>query len=297
MAEENNLTANGLYFEQVDNEQGLELSLEENLQQNLVALLTDRYVKSTAARNSDEQRWITSYQNYRGLYNKDVRFRESEKSRVFVKVTKTKVLAAFGQLVDVIFGANKFPIGISATKMPEGVAKHAHLDNDTPIPGIETSVPNESLETPEENPFDVGFEGDGKVLKPGATFDTGKFDVVPIDKALEDELIDGPSLDPTAFRVSPAEESSRRMEKLIHDQIEESSGSSEIRNSLFESALFGTGIVKGPFNFNKLLNKWEQDEEGNRVYTPVNVRVPRLEFVSIWDFFPDPNATNINECE
>ena len=46
------------------------------------------------------------------------------------------------------------------------------------------------------------------------------------------------------------------MEKLIHDQIEESNGSSEIRNALLESALLGTGIVKGPFNFNKTLNKW-----------------------------------------
>ena len=45
MAEENNLTANELYFEKVENEQGLELSLEETLQQNLVALLTDRYVR------------------------------------------------------------------------------------------------------------------------------------------------------------------------------------------------------------------------------------------------------------
>ena len=298
MADETNLTANELYFEPVENEQGLELSLEENLQQNLVALLTDRYVKAVSARDHDESRWLTAYHNYRGLYGKDIRFRESEKSRVFVKVTKTKVLAAFGQLVDVIFGADKFPIGIAATKMPEGVAQHAHLDNDTPIPGIETSIPNEPvLPTEEENPFDVGFEGDGKVLKPGATFDSGKFDVVPIDKALEEELIDGPSLDPTAFRVSPAEESSRRMEKLIHDQIEESKGSSEIRNALFESSLFGTGIVKGPFNFNKTLNKWDQDEEGNRSYNPVNVRVPRIEFVSIWDFFPDPNATNIDECE
>ena len=298
MADETNLTANELYFEPVENEQGLELSLEENLQQNLVALLTDRYVKAVSARDHDESRWLTAYHNYRGLYGKDIRFRESEKSRVFVKVTKTKVLAAFGQLVDVIFGADKFPIGIAATKMPEGVAQHAHLDNDTPIPGIETSIPNEpELPTEEENPFDVGFEGDGKVLKPGATFDSGKFDVVPIDKALEEELIDGPSLDPTAFRVSPAEESSRRMEKLIHDQIEESKGSSEIRNALFESSLFGTGIVKGPFNFNKTLNKWDQDEEGNRSYNPVNVRVPRIEFVSIWDFFPDPNATNIDECE
>ena len=293
MADETNLTANELYFEPVENEQGLELSLEETLQQNLVALLTDRYVKAVSARDHDESRWLTAYHNYRGLYNKSVRFRESEKSRVFVKVTKTKVLAAFGQLVDVIFGANKFPIGISATKMPEGVAQHAHLDNNTPIPGIETSIP----EIENENPFDVGYEGDGKTLKPGATFNSGKFDVVPLDKALEDQLVDGPSLDPSAFRVSPAEESSRRMEKLIHDQIEESNGSSEIRNALFESSLFGTGIVKGPFNFNKTLNNWEQDEEGNRTYSPVNVRVPRIEFVSIWDFFPDPNATNIDECE
>ena len=293
MADETNLTANELYFEPVETAQGLELSLEETLQQNLVALLTDRYVKAVSARDHDESRWLTAYHNYRGLYNKSVRFRESEKSRVFVKVTKTKVLAAFGQLVDVIFGADKFPIGVSATKMPEGVAQHAHLDNNTPIPGIETSVP----EIENENPFDVGYEGDGKTLKPGATFNSGKFDVVPLDKALEDQLVDGPSLDPSAFRVSPAEESSRRMQKLIHDQIEESSGSSEIRNALFESSLFGTGIVKGPFNFNKTLNNWEQDEEGNRTYSPVNVRVPRIEFVSIWDFFPDPNATNIDECE
>ena len=87
------------------------------------------------------------------------------------------------------------------------------------------------------------------------------------------------------------------MEKLIHDQIDESNGSSEIRNALLESALLGTGIVKGPFNFNKKLHKWEKDEEGNREYNPLEVRVPRIEFVSCWDFYPDPNATNMEECE
>ena len=69
-----------------------------------------------------------------------------------------------------------------------------------------------------------------------------------------------------------------------------------MRNAIFESALFGTGIVKGPFNFNKTLHTWE-DNEGGREYTPVSIRVPRIEFVSVWDFFPDPNATSIEECE
>jgi hypothetical protein len=87
------------------------------------------------------------------------------------------------------------------------------------------------------------------------------------------------------------------MEKLIHDQIDESKGSSEIRNALLESALLGTGIVKGPFNFNKKLHKWEADETGIRNYNPLEVRVPRIEFVSCWDFYPDPSATNMEECE
>ena len=290
--EENNLTANGLYFKSVEDEQGLSLDLEESLKNNLVGLVLDRYESAVSARDSDEQRWITAYQNYRGLYNKEIRFRESEKSRVFVKVTKTKVLAAFGQLVDVVFGANKFPIGIAETKIPEGAASIAHLDNQNPNPGIETSTIQN-----QDNPFDVGYEGDGKVLKAGATFGSGKFDTVPIEKQLEDSLVEGANPNPQVFQVSPAQEAARRMEKLVHDQIEESNGSSEIRNSLFESALFGTGVVKGPFNFNKRLNKWNQDPDGKRNYSPIDVRVPRIEFVSIWDFFPDPAATNIDECE
>ena len=93
---ENTLTSNELYFEEVENEQGINLTLEENLQNNIVGLIQDRFLSAKNARDLDEQRWLTAYHNYRGLYGKNVRFRESEKSRVFVKVTKTKVLAAFG---------------------------------------------------------------------------------------------------------------------------------------------------------------------------------------------------------
>jgi hypothetical protein len=86
------------------------------------------------------------------------------------------------------------------------------------------------------------------------------------------------------------------MEKLIHDQIEESNGSAEIRNALLECSLLGTGIVKGPFNFNKTLHQWSSEGD-EREYNPLEVRVPRIEFVSCWDFYPDPAATNIDECE
>jgi len=303
MAEDNTFidNADNIYFEDVEGEEGKTLTLDESLRNKFVSLLQDRFSSAEDARSLDEQRWITGYHNYRGLYPKNVRFRESEKSRVFVKVTKTKVLAAFGQLVDVIFGANKFPIGISETKVPEGISEHVHMDTTNPVPGIETTPAEGGGEEEEEqeNPFDVGYEGDGRVLKPGATFGPGKFDREAIEKEAKDLglLRSGLLPTPETMELSPAKKAARRMEKLIHDQIEESSGASEIRNALFESALFGTGIVKGPFNFNKTLNRWEENEEGEREYSPVDVRVPRIEFVSIWDFFPDPNATNISECE
>ena len=293
------LNADSIY-EEVEGEAGVQLTLEEDQQRNLIGIIKGRYAQAEEARQTDETRWLKAYENYRGLYAKSVKFRESEKSRVFVKVTKTKVLAAFGQLVDVIFGTGKFPIGITETLMPEGETNLAHLDTANPTPGLETAeednIGNRIEDEP--NPYDVGYEGDGRVLKPGATFNNGIFETSIEDQAKEAGiLVDGGSAIPEQIKVNPAQRAARRMEKLIHDQIDESNGNAEIRNALLESALLGTGIVKGPFNYNKKLHKWDIDEEGNRNYNPLEVRVPRIEFVSCWDFYPDPNATNMDECE
>jgi len=301
MADNDNtfLTADNLY-EDVEGEAGKNLNLEQNQKQNLVGIIQSRFYQAEDARNTDETRWLRSYENYRGLYNKSVKFRDSEKSRVFVKITKTKVLAAYGQLVDVIFGTGKFPIGIQETKIPEGELGQANLDINNPQMGLES--PQSGMQLPDDignridNPYDVGYEGDGRTLKPGATFGLGVFSE-PIEDKVADQLVEGYSPNPQALEISPAQKAARRMEKLIHDQIDESKGSSEIRNALLEASLLGTGIIKGPFNFNKKLNKWEVGEDGERSYNPLEVRVPRIEFVSCWDFYPDPAATSIEECE
>jgi hypothetical protein len=301
MADKDNtfLNADNIYMD-VEGEAGKTLDLEMTQRSNLVGIVKSRFSVAEDARRSDEARWLRAYENYRGLYNKSIKFRDSEKSRIFVKITKTKVLAAFGQLVDVIFGTGKFPIGIAETKIPEGELANAHLDTQTGAPGIESTMGGGEL--PDDignridNPYDVGYEGDGKVLKPGATFQKGIFEESLEDK-VEDQLVEGFSPIPTALEISPAQRAARRMEKLIHDQIDESKGSSEIRNALLESSLLGTGIVKGPFNYNKKLHKWDTDEDGERTYNPLEVRVPRIEFVSCWDFYPDPAATSIEECE
>ena len=272
----------------------------------LASFVYDRFITSERARQSDEDRWLEAFHNYRGQYYKNVQFREHEKSRVFVKVTKTKVLAAYGQLVDVLFSANKFPISVEETKVPEGVSEYAHLN---PVgenlqnsgPSIEGGADQSQPSMSPEQMSLVGFEGDGRKLPKGATF-TGLQEDKEFLGSLKGELGDeavkeGSAPLPEMAQIRPAATLARRMEKLIHDEIDESSGSQELRNAIFESVLLGTGIIKGPFTFNKTLHRYVKNEDGTRSYQPEQVKVPRLEFVSAWDFYPDPNAKTIDECE
>jgi len=272
----------------------------------LASFVYDRFITSERARQSDEDRWLEAFHNYRGQYYKNVQFREHEKSRVFVKVTKTKVLAAYGQLVDVLFSANKFPISVEETKVPEGASEYAHLN---PVgenlqnsgPSIEGGADQSQPSMSPEQMSLVGFEGDGRELPKGATF-TGLQENKEFLGSLKDELGDeavkeGSAPLPEMAQIRPATTLARRMEKLIHDEIDESSGSQELRSAIFESVLLGTGIIKGPFTFNKTLHRYVKNEDGTRSYQPEQVKVPRLEFVSAWDFYPDPNAKNIDECE
>ena len=101
---------------------------EDGSANNLIRHDMDRYQKAEDSRQNDEDRWLRAYRNYRGLYGPDVQFSEAEKSRVFVKITKTKTLAAYGQITDVLFAGNKFPLSVEPTELPEGVSERVHID-------------------------------------------------------------------------------------------------------------------------------------------------------------------------
>ena len=105
-----------------------DISQEEASTRSLINYVLERYQRAEDSRQSDEGRWLRSYRNYRGLYGPDVQFSEAEKSRVFVKITKTKTLAAYGQITDVLFAGNKFPLSIEPTELPEGVTEDVHID-------------------------------------------------------------------------------------------------------------------------------------------------------------------------
>ena len=248
----------------------------------ILDMVMGRWTKTSDARHYDEQRWLTSYQNYRGIYSEDMQFTESEKSRVFVKVTKTKVLAAYGQITDVLFANNTFPISIEPTELPEKVVEAVHFDQASQQPPASPSSP-------------YGFPGDGNELQPGDTLSSLVDRLGPFSEDLQEieGLKEGAGATPTSATFFPAMVAAKKMEKKIKDQLEESKASKHLRSTAFEMALFGTGIMKGPFAVDKEYANWS--DEGD--YDPIFKLIPQVSHVSIWDFYPDPDATRIDDAQ
>ena len=253
---------------------------------SIIPFVQERFTRAEDYRNNDEERWLRAYRNYRGLYGSDVQFTEAEKSRVFIKITKTKTLAAYGQIIDVLFAGNKFPLSVDPTELPEGVVEDVHFDPKEP----------EQMQTKPSNASPYGFKGDGRDLKPGDTLKSLQDKLGSLEEKLQpvqDKLKEGPAQTPTAIEFSPAMVAAKKMEKKIHDQLQESGANKQLRSSAFEMALFGTGIMKGPFAVDKEYPNW--NDEGT--YDPLFKTVPQLSHVSVWNFFPDPDATNIEEAQ
>ncbi len=241
---------------------------------DLLGFVTKKYRRAVTNRYYDEQRLLKAYRNFRGVYGPDVEWRESEKSRIFVKVSKTKALAAYGQIVDVLFGNDKFPIGIQPTTLPEGVADAMHF---------------EMQEMPEQP------EGEMPELQPGGTQQTLTDRLGALAKKLNPVLSrvkEGPGTTQTAITVHPSQVAAAKMQKKIHDQLEESHGNMRLRRSALDQCVYGTGILKGPFAIDKEYPRWKEG-----VYSPVTKTIPQISYVSIWDFYPDPDADNMEEAE
>jgi len=260
-------------------EEGSNVEEENSSYSGTVAFVESQYSRSKDARLTDEERWLDSYRNYRGLYSSEVQFNESEKSKAFVKITKTKVLAAYAQVVDVLFAGSKFPIGIEARQFPNNVA------------GAVNYNPNALTDEKVKEKTDVDYEVPTSIARPDLAKQLGlyKKKLQPVEK----DLALGVGTMEGSITFEPAKRAAQKMEKLMHDQLDETDAPKHLRSVAFECTLFGTGVFKGPFAMDKEYPRWT--EEGN--YDPLFETIPKMEYVSIWDFYPDPDARNMSEAE
>jgi hypothetical protein len=240
--------------------------------QGAVAYVNDRYERAKEARYTDEHRWLKAYENYRGLNDSPEMFQQKEKSKLFIKISKTKALAAHSQVCDVLFSQNKFPLGVEPTPVPDGIEESVHFDPKDPA-NQQQGQPQGKIPTARQSIA----EGLGPVL--------GKLEPV------KDKLKPGPGASPSAITYEPAKMAARKLDKKFQDMLEEADAIKALDRMVLDMAIFGTGIFKGPMTKAKDYSSW--DEEGN--YVPKQRKIADFQYVNLWDAYPDPEARFTHE--
>ncbi|KKL74861.1 hypothetical protein LCGC14_2060670 [marine sediment metagenome] len=93
-----------------------------------------------------------------------------------------------------------------------------------------------------------------------------------------------------------------KMALEIDDQLTEAQYDVVVREVIHSGHLFGTGILKGPLVEKRTLRRWarevdEEGEEGEWKLSTVQVQVPFVEFVPVWDLYPDMSVTDLAKTD
>lgn len=288
-----NLVPSGVSAVMKDSPEGGRKPQENGIREpTLISFISQRFQRSTLYRRPYEQLWLTSHRNYRGLYGPDVQFTSTEKSRVFIRITKTKVNAAYGQLMDVLFANNEFPIEIEPERLPEGVVDTESIETNPQFAQMYNDGQSQQGGQQQQQQSTLGFPGDG--TKPGEEALSKLAEQAFITHTRQNESEhDGPPQTPSAVEIDPALLSAKKMQKKIQDQLRRSNGDKHLRHAAFECVNLGTGCIKGPIAVHEVIT--ELDENGQPQLTPT--KSPKIEAVSIWNIYPDPDARCVEDCD
>lgn len=306
-----NLVPSGVSAALKDSPEGGRKPQENGIKEpTLISYVSERFQRSVMYRRPYEQLWLTSHRNYRGLYGPDVQFTATERSRIFIRVTKTKVNAAFGQLMDVLFANNEFPISIEPERLPEGVVDTESIETNpqnAQLNSGQSPQPQQGQQQPGQPPSPsgqqqpqqqqaapqtkIGFPGDGTRPHEQKSDEAANAFMGALKQ--NESLEDGPPTTPSAVEIDPALLSAKKMQKKIQDQLRESDADKHLRHAAFECVNLGTGCLKGPIAVYDVVAAL--DENGNEIPKPI--KRPKIEAVSIWNIYTDPDSRCVEDCD
>lgn len=105
-------------------------------------------------------------------------------------------------------------------------------------------------------------------------------------------------VEPTAIEKAireVAKQAAEKMSKTVNDQLEEGGYEAMCRKVIASGNLFGTGILKGPLGSPQMTRRWRRI---NGAWTLENHKVtkPHFAFTPVWYYYPDPLATEREQC-
>lgn len=259
--------------------------------ESLAAKLHAECDGAKAARNMVELRWLDDLRQYRGVYDPQTarRLAKSKRSRVFYRMTTSKVNTMTARLMDLLFPQRQ---------------KNWSIDP-TPDPLIPDDIIMDELA---EDIAPVATQ-----LLQGKLAELASQGIIPDQWAMQ-------TLQMQAFqqaaaeantpeaRIRIAKDRAQAMERVIDDQLKECNANGQRRPSwqqncrqvIKSACLYGMGILKGPLVERVETKRFApaKGPDGGVVWRESVVSEdlrPYHEAVSVWDVFPDPGARTPSE--
>lgn len=260
--------------------------------------LRGKFMEAETERQIVEQEWLASLRQFKGIYDPDVSANfQMNKSKAFIRLTRTKVKSADARVMDMLFPAgNEKNWEIDPTPVAEiDPDAHGHIILSMIQKGL--SALSQQVSQLDNDALRQAVES-GQILPPEqiAVLEqaVARGNIKAIPAALQ------PSQDAVMAAVEKeAEKRCVAMRKRISDQFTEMRYSITVRDVIHSGNLFGTGILKGPLVERRTRKKWVLDAKSGEWSTrdAQEEYRPFAEFVPIWDVYPDQSVADLSKAE
>ena len=240
--------------------------------QSLGSRLSDVFSEYKDARKETENEWLKDLRQFQGMYEPEVLARLNEsgaRSKVFVGLTRTKVMAAYSRIVDLLFQHGDSYFGIEPTPIPQ-------LD------------PLKAMQMREQAVMQITAASGG--MAPELNEDL----IAARMSELEEEFLEAEQI--------IAKEAAEKMAVEIHDQLIEANAEQKLKEAILESTIFGSGAIKaGTIRIDRVqsYSRIQDPTTGQTGFalSQIEKAMPEVESVSIFDLYPDPYCTSLEDCE
>ena len=227
---------------------------------NLGSRLQGMFTEFEDARANIEDDWLRDLRQYNAMYERDVLEKlDPQRSRVYVGLTRTKVMAAYSRMIDLLFQRGERFFSFTPTPV-------ANVD-----PVKEAKIKQQAL----MEIMQVAGEAYPDLIAARRN---------EIRKAIQREINEDAA-------IAAAE-----METEVDDQLIEANAEQMLKEALMELVIYGSGCVKAGGTRVDRRKRYGRGEDGSYVMLYEEVPKPDIESVSIFDCYPDPYATSMDDC-
>lgn len=255
----------GIDVDNPDGQQDVELT-------NIGTRLRSMFDEFKEARRDTENEWIEDLRQFSGQYSPDILARlnggAGQRSKVFVGLTRTKVMAAYSRIVDLLFQTSDQFFSIKPTPRPTINPRKRMQMQQNLVQNIMAMAQGQPPEVIQQ----VFVENEER-----------------IEAGLRQQEEDWAAL------------AAKEMQTDITDQLLEQNADQKLKEAMLEACIYGSGALKSGTVKIETSQAYSlaTDDLGNESYE-MNLQEqvrPEIESVSIFDLYPDPYCTTLEDCD